>query len=343
MQRELGSLRLAKLRFEQPVCQLCDQYNEIAREKSQVEQEKSNARDALEGHTAELLQIYQTEINQYLEKFGADFRVNETEDQFSGGKPSLGYCITVRDENVPLDNSNSAEPAPCFKTCLSSGDRSALAAAFFLARLDQTDLTDAVLIFDDPISSLDCHRMTCTAQQIMRMADLAEQVIVLSHDPYFLRLIWEDSRERGIKTLCIKRKGESSRLEEWDIEKETQTEYFRNWFPLAEYVEKGSEDRELESIARCIRPLLEGNLRMRFPGEFNRQMWLGEMLKHMQDLLQRGVLPEKSRETLRELEEIKDYAKRFHHDRDPDASTYRTTDAELKPYVERTLRILRSL
>ena len=230
-------------------------------------------------------------------------------------------------------------PTPCFNNTLSSGDKTTLAFAFFLAKLDEDpDLKDKLVIFDDPISSLDSHRRTCTQQQIARVSNQVKQVILLSHDPYFLRLIWEGSEKSNTKTLCIIRSGQESTISEWDIEHATRGEYFQNYFALAEYLENGPNG-DLRVVARCIRPLLEGNLRLRFPGQFGRGEWLGDMLRKIREA--NGQDPLNSlKPFLQELSDINDYSRHFHHDQNPDADTYPIVDTELKAYVERTLEVI---
>jgi hypothetical protein len=43
---------------------------------------------------------------------------------------------------------------------------------------------------------------------------------------------------------------------------------------------------------------------------------------------------------LQELSDINDYSKNFHHDQNPYADSHPITDAELKAYVDRTLRVI---
>jgi len=176
------------------------------------------------------LKKYEIGINRYLENFGAGFKIVDVGKTYIGVKPNLNYYISINNKTVDLGDEKAQEENPCFKNTLSDGDKSTLAFAFFLTRLDQdTDLAKKTVIFDDPISSLDNHRKGCTCQEIARISGLAKQVVVLSHDQYFLRMIWAPPADQAkIKTLKIDRSGkEESIIVEWDIERETRGEYFR--------------------------------------------------------------------------------------------------------------------
>jgi wobble nucleotide-excising tRNase len=108
---------------------------------------------------------YEQSINEYLDQFNAGFRITNTRHLYTGGTPSSHYQIEIN--STPLDLGDTRTPAgtPCFKTALSSGDRSALALAFFLAVLKQdSDIGRKIVVFDDPFTSLDRFRRTWTQQ-----------------------------------------------------------------------------------------------------------------------------------------------------------------------------------
>lgn len=204
---ELQQMQNTKKRFSEAVVPLCAAYQSLQEKKAHLEQDKTKARKELQRYTRTVLNEYQSRINDYLEKFGAGFRIVEATESHLGGKPSLSYRISINGVAVDLEASQSPEPTPCFKNTLSSGDKSALACAFFLARLDKDpNLGDKVVVFDDPISSLDGYRRTCTQQHVLRVAGVANQVILLSHDPYFLWLTWQNAERSSVKALSITRK-----------------------------------------------------------------------------------------------------------------------------------------
>ena len=78
---------------------------------------------------------YQWAINRYLNDFGAGFQIVKVSRSFAGGRqPSATYAVELRGFEVPLGDAGTPVGTPSFRTVLSSGDKSTLALAFFLAR-----------------------------------------------------------------------------------------------------------------------------------------------------------------------------------------------------------------
>ena len=88
---------------------------------------------------------------------------------------------------MPLTSNTGAS----FRNTLSAGDRNALALAFFFASLDQrADLAQAIVIIDDPMTSLDEHRSIATVQEIRLLQARVARIVVLSHfKPYLSELV----------------------------------------------------------------------------------------------------------------------------------------------------------
>ncbi|MGJ8657584.1 MAG: AAA family ATPase [Akkermansiaceae bacterium] len=326
-------------RSEAATIELLEQYAEKKAHGEDLASNKIEAKAELDTETSSLLTRFQTSINSYLSQFSAGFEIDSTREMHRGGSPSVHYQIKINDNLVNASSSNNTTPS--FKTCLSSGDKNTLAFAFFLARLDASDdLADKVLVFDDPMTSLDANRRAATQAQILRLAGLTTQLIVFSHDAYFLREAWDQSSGQSSTTLCLRRSGRSdSSLHEWNIESETAGEYYRNYYTLEDFL-KGNTPNDPRNVARCIRPLLEANLRLRFPGQFRRDDWLGGFLGLVRDA-PIGHPLEPLNGSLSELEQINEFSKHFHHDQNPDGyATHTTTDTELQGYVKRTISVL---
>src|SRR3546814_14723633 len=72
---------------------------------------------------------------------------------------------------------------------MSAGDKNTFALAFFLSQLKRDPhIANKIVVFDDPFTSLDDFRRAMTAKEIVRAGETAKaaQVIVLSHDKFFL-------------------------------------------------------------------------------------------------------------------------------------------------------------
>jgi wobble nucleotide-excising tRNase len=162
------------------------------------------------------------------------------------------------------------------------------------------------------------------------------QLFLLSHDPFFLSLVHSKlpKAERHCLQL-IRAPDNTTTIEEWDVEKETQDGYFRDHAALSSYLLNGA--KELIDIARKIRPVLEGYHRYRFPHQFPEKEWLGDMIKRIRDT--NGAHPMSP--ALTELASINDYSKKYHHDTNPGkADSEPLNDGEVQGYVQRTLVIV---
>ena len=169
---------------------------------------------------------------------------------------------------------------PCFRNILSQGDKNCLAFAFFISKLEQDEeINNKVLIFDDPISSLDGHRRSWTKDRILDISNRSKQCIVMSHDRYFLRDIRDGWKDNEIKSLCIFRSKKGSVIKEWDIISETLGGYFNDFYKILGFINEGADaGKDLKSIVQCIRPVLEGYLKTKYPKDFAYDEWLGNFI-----------------------------------------------------------------
>lgn len=339
LKNELTRLEALKKRFEPEVAAACQAYQDALANKTHLEQEKNTARQQLDQHCQNLLRTYEQSINEYLDQFNAGFRITNTRHLYTGGTPSSHYQIEINSTALDLGNAETPAGTPCLKTALSSGDRNALALAFFLAVLKQdTDIGRKIVVFDDPFTSLDRFRRTCTQQLIQHLSNTAEQVIVLSHDPLFLKLLAEGCPSaNNVKTLQMSRAGDGTVIGEWDVEVETQGSYVKDYSTLLKFYREREGDPR--AVARTIRPFLEGMLRAHFPGHFQANEWLGDMIRKIRNADDTSGL-QHAKADLGELEAINDYSKKYHHQQNANADTEPINDDELHGYVRRTLRLV---
>jgi wobble nucleotide-excising tRNase len=338
--QELIKLQNQQKRFLTEAVLLCDGYKTEKNEKKDLEKQKKTTKRDLDQLTNEVIAEFQPNINKHLGKFGADFCIANQQTKYTGGKPSVNYDIELNAKCIPLGDSDTPEDQPSFRNTLSEGDKGTLAFAFFMARLDQDkSIASKTIVFDDPINSLDTNRKHSTVWNILRVSQKAKQVIVQTHDPIFARYLWNETEDKSsIKCLCVNREGKGSVISEWDIEKETAGEYFQNYFALEKFLEDGSGD--LRAVARCIRPLLEGNLRLRVPGSFKESEWLGNFISNIRNADKSAPLCV-IKPHLEELEEINSYSKQYHHSsQNPNADSMPIKETELKGYVKRTLKFI---
>ncbi|MBU4174459.1 MAG: AAA family ATPase [Actinobacteria bacterium] len=337
LKQELADLEAKKKRFEPDMVQACQDYQDALIDKNDLEQQKDTAKQQLDQRQS-ILQTYEHAINEYLDQFNTGFRIVNTQHSYRGGTPSSQFQIQINNTSVDLGDSRTPAGTPCFKTTLSSGDRSALALAFFLAALKQdANLGNKIVVLDDPFTSLDRFRRTCTQQLIRGLSCSAQQVIVLSHDPHFLKLVSDGHSSSEMRTLQLFRTGNNTKLGEWDIEEETLSTYQKDYSTLLNFY----RDRSGTSldVARAIRPFLEGMLRVHFPGYFQPNEWLGDFISKIRGADSASGL-QHAKDDLLEFEAINEYSKKYHHEQNPNADSEPIFSDELHGFVKRTLRLV---
>ena len=210
-------------------------------------------------------------INRYLGRINAGFRITTPAHTYRGGKPSTSYQIVINNNAVDLGDAATPLDRPSFKNTLSAGDRTTLALAFFLAQLEQDPNRDSkVVVFDDPFSSQDSFRRNHTVHQIQRCAQTCAQVVLLSHEPSFLKILWDRTQPADRKTLQLARVGEeNTAIIEWDIERAVQARYRADLDALQRFLSLG--EAEPRDVIRKLRPVLEGYCKYLYPTLFGDQ------------------------------------------------------------------------
>ena len=243
----------------------------------------------------------------------------------------------IYNKSVPISG-NKSQSGQGFKNTLSSGDRNALALAFFFAMLEQEpNLSDKLVIIDDPMTSLDDHRTLTTAQEIRKMSRRTAQVIVLSHAKPFLCQIWEHADKSHRSAIQITREGDGSTIKKWNVRDDIITEYDRKHELLRKYSTSSNNIRE---IAESIRPVLEGYLRVACPEHFPPATLLGDFITLCRQKMSspQEIMNQKDTD---ELNDMKEYANKFHHDTNPAWETETINNGQLLGFVERTLTFIK--
>lgn len=306
--------------------------------KRNLDTQKRSAKEELDVYCDNIFPKYEQQINRYLELFGTGFRIANANRSYRGGSPSTQFDIEINNTAVALGDARTPTGVPTFKTTLSSGDRNALALAFFMASLDDDPHIDRkIVVFDDPFTSLDRFRRACTQQLIGRLARRVRQVIVLSHDADFLKVLFDNFPSAEVKTLQLSWSGENTRLGEWNIESETQSIYMKDFNVLLEFYRE-RRGRPIE-VARALRPFLEGLLRGQYPHMFNSNEWLGDFIVKIRAAGAASTLTG-AQHNLAEIEAINDYSKRYHHAQNTNADNEPIASDELYGFVNRALKLV---
>jgi wobble nucleotide-excising tRNase len=334
---ELNTLKAIQSRYSDELKELCDQYQTEVEHKTNYENQKGAAREALDNHRLTVFNRYFTAINAHLELFGANFRIGGMESSNAAGRPSTTYHIVINDYHVPLV---SDVIAPCFKNALSAGDRNTLGLAFFFASLEnESRLNNSIIALDDPISSLDDGRTTTTIQKIRDLLSRSKQVLILCHVRGFLCDIWEHSDKNNTTALKITRgANNTSDITTWDVSSDAFTEYDKRHKALRDYVEADTQDKRY--VAQCLRLVMEKYLRITCPEYCTPGTLLGNFLNQVETLFSSGQ-PIMNDVEMRELRDITGYANKFHHDTNPAWEIEQINDNELLGFVRRVLNFIK--
>ncbi len=307
----------------------------LAKPKEQAERDKETAQAALDSHRVAVFPAYQGAINTYLVKLNAGFSIEQVQPQNTPGRPSCTYELVFNTHRVPVAAGTTAPGSPAFKNTLSAGDRNTLALAFFFAGLDRDpNQANRIVVFDDPVSSLDEHRCVATIQEARGLVSRVAQVCVLSHSKAFLARIWQHADQSNTACLTVARDGLGSTLAAWNVTEESITEYDKRHSRLREYM--ASNTGNTREVAQSIRPVLEGYLRVACPQFCPPGQLLGPFRGIAQQRAASGT-PIIDAMKLTELSNLTEYSNRFHHDTNPAWDSEHINDGELQGFVRRTL------
>ena len=286
----------------------------------------------LDQYREQIFPAFEGAINDYLQRFGASFRLGEVQSINTRGGSAASYCVVINQQNVDI----TADEGPSFRNTLSAGDRNTLALAFFFASLDQDpNLANKSIIVDDPMTSLDDHRTLRTRQEILAMAARVQQVIVLSHSKPFLCSLYEQADKNVVIPLRINRAAVGSEIAVWDVRNDSVSEHDKRHELVRAYLRVADPTKERE-VAQALRPILEAFMRVAYPEFFPPGTLIGPFLGRCEQQVGGNDEILSAADTA-ELRALLDYANRFHHDTNPAWQTANVNDAELSDFAERTL------
>jgi wobble nucleotide-excising tRNase len=322
-------------------CQAIADFEAAEAAKKLLTDKKAAARKALDDLLPKTLSTYQGRINTLLKRFGAAFEIVRLGSDYTGGTLRSDYALQLRGRSVKLGR--RAESAPSFGRMLSEGDKRTLALAFFLAKVQGLpgNLGGTTVVLDDPMCSFDQKRRESTITSIVEVVSRGAQVVVLCHDPYFLRDLKKRLEGPAVSVVSvvheIKRVQEDySALMPCDLDRICESDYHRGHRIVREFVDgRSTEDRR--SVAKELRPLMEGFLKQRFPPPLlPTRANLGEIVRLISSS---SVAPlTHAKQYAPKLDALNQFDTKFHHNDGSDLGL--PDDAELQRFARMTLEVI---
>lgn len=338
VQRDLQNLRAVKARHTPEAVKACCDHSEAVKRKEQLEEQKESARRELDEHTKTVIGTYEKTINRLLADFQAGFRITGTKHAYPGGIPSSSFQILINDKTVELGDGDTPLKKPSFRNTLSSGDKSTLALAFFLAELEHDPKkASRIVVFDDPFNSQDAFRKDHTIKKIRKCGETCLQVIVLSHDQNFLKRLYDGLRAQGLEYMCLHlaRIGHANTIMTfWDIEEATQLQFRADIKTLTAFYNAGlGKPRD---VVDKIRPVLESYCRNLLPTQFDDDDTLGVICGKIRN----GGPDHPLAAVCDDLDTLNEYTRRYHHGEDANTASEPLNDSELQGMVGAALSIV---
>lgn len=339
LENELKALQAQKKRHDTETCDAVSRLNGFKQKKKDIAAEKSRIRKELGDHGRTITADLGAAINNYLRRLNAGFRIDYREPDYRGKEPSASYSILIREVPVAPRSGTGEVDKPCFRNTLSAGDKSTLALAFFLAKANaDPNLAQMIVVLDDPFTSLDHFRREFTANEIRKLCSKALQVIVLSHEKTFLRLLWDKIDHDKIASVALQAGAPGiTAIAPFDIETATQPRHVTERTQIEEFAE--GEQHEPKYIRTRLRTVCEDFYRKGDPGLFRQAASLEEIIRNLEtapdDHVYKGALDD--------LRAVNEYSRGDHHAALPDNSSEEISVEELKQFCRLVLELTRGM
>ncbi len=315
-----------------------DAFNRAKRREERVRNQRTRVQKALKKANEDAAEHYHERVNFYLSRFGASFSISKISNSMQGNAGQVDYGLQIKGEKIARGRGRQADAIPTFRNTLSAGDKTTLAFAFFLAKIDQDpDLACKTLVIDDPLSSHDSHRRRETVNAIKDLCARCLQVIVLSHDEFLLREV--QHRCMGVPfaafQIDIKEGDEWSTASAIDLDQLCRTEHAKMVQEIMAFVDerKGNPDH----VVLNVRRVLETHYRRSYMAYFPQNCNLGQIVR----IIAATGLSHPCHRDLKRLENCNDATCNRHHGDDAVLTVKQGIDPdELRVIAADTLQLI---
>lgn len=285
-QAEVNRLRRVQKRAEQAIVAQCDAILKKRRDLKKLEDDYATLSKQQETDSQAFFVSYGNRVNHYLkDEFRTPFRLEEVRHvppRGKGTESKVSYKLTIDGHDISFDGKDPVNAGDC----LSEGDKSTLALAFFLAKLDiDAARASKILVFDDPLSSLDSKRRTYTVGILKKLMAEMVQVVVLSHNEFFLDEVARDIAPSDKRILRVTENfvAKESVLELCDLDELVKHDYFKQVEELERFRLIPDLSKK-EVVLGWMRNVLESHLRFKFYRQLltlGGQKTFGKLIGHL--------------------------------------------------------------
>ncbi len=265
-QLELDEVKRVKQRFVPAIAAICTQLLTERQNLATLEAAYPNLVHQQQTTATSFFGNYKTRINHYLNTvFKTPFSIDNVSHVAPAGRATvskIGYGLRINGQAISFDHADNHN----IKDCLSEGDKSTLALAFFLSKLDlDPQKADKIVVFDDPLSSFDRNRRLYTLQLFQDLLPHVEQIIVLSHNELFLfdlikRFAPADKKELHIQANVYPA---SATIVNLSLDSLFEPDYFKHIKALEDYLAAADISKK-DIILGSLRLVLEANLKFKY-------------------------------------------------------------------------------
>jgi hypothetical protein len=113
---QMTRLEAIKHRHEPEGTRACEDVKRLDERKRNIEATKAQVREQLEAHTRDVIEPYESRINEFLDMFNADFHLVGTTHSYPGGIATSSYQLLINNRRVDLGDARTPKDQPSFKT-----------------------------------------------------------------------------------------------------------------------------------------------------------------------------------------------------------------------------------
>lgn len=347
VQKELDALIVQQRRYLSPLKELCTKHQIYTIQVARLQKINKHFQQEQKAQSNALFSQYGAKINYYLRTvFATKFKIEDIKDAGYRGRSrevNLEYTLTFDGTSIEHDG----EGHNSFKNVLSEGDKNTIAFSFFLAKLTTApNYANKIVVFDDPLTSLDLNRRNATIHQLCILQQQCAQVIVLSHNLHFLvelnsrKVIKKEFK----KELQIVNANGRSTIQEYQIKKEWIDSFKKSLQDMQDYLDAPSDEKQEKAI-NAIRISLETFLKLKYCMYIpNPEETFGTIVSNLEHSACTFINPNKQ-DVIDKLNQLVAISWRGHHGSIEERDIYTEvvlSSAEAQQYVNMTLNLLNS-